>query len=88
MEQGVLIPDERLATPLEVRGVSVRQSAAHPPANAGRMVKSWSSTLSRFSVFVLRALVTSGGFFTKELEGSRAALESSSPRRIPIGSDG
>lgn len=32
------------------------------------MVKSWSSTLSRCSVFVLRDLVTSGGFFVKELQ--------------------
>lgn len=42
--------------------------AFHLPPNAGLMVKSWSSTLSRCSVLVLRDLVTSGGFFTKELE--------------------
>lgn len=32
------------------------------------MVKSWSSTLSRCSVFVFRDLVTSGVFFAKELQ--------------------
>lgn len=40
----------------------------HLPPKAGLMVKSWSSTLSRCSVFILRDLVTSGGFFANELE--------------------
>lgn len=43
-------------------------STPHLPPNAGLMVKSWSSTLSRCSVFILRDLVTSGGFFAKDLE--------------------
>lgn len=49
-------------------------STPHLPPNAGLMVKSWSSTLSRCSVFILRDLVTSGGFFARELEEEEDSL--------------
>lgn len=52
------------------------------------MVKSWSSTFSRCSVFVLRDLVTSGGFFDKELqEEEEEGLEKVSRDQRGLGLD-